>query len=277
MRSSDDALAQCQHDNDMADTDTASPSNQEAMPASRPDINEETIRQWLLDHPDFFVKHADLLDRLKLPAEEGWNGPTLSLLQFQLQRLRQQRDALERDIARFLRIGHDNTHLFHRMHELHLGLISAETPADMLTHLRHAMEGQFKVDTLFIQSWEVPKTPVPGLRQLGLQPDWLALFKAALKPRHPVCGPVTQQWQKLLVCHLEKNQVRSLCALPLGFRRAWGVLVLGSLDRYRFTQERDTLFLQQLGDVISARLGLLFDDPWPMTEPADHPTDDEER
>lgn len=274
MTSSNDRLAQCQNDNDMADTDAASSSDQEAMPASWSDISEETVRQWLLDHPDFFVKHADLLDRLKLPAEAGRNGPTLSLLQFQLQRLRQQRDALERDIARFLRIGHDNTHLFHRMHELHLGLISADTPADMLTHLRHAMEEQFKVDTLFIQSWEVPKTPVPGLMQLGLQPDWQTLFKQALHPRRPVCGPVTQQWQKLLVRHLEKNQVRSLCALPLGFRRVWGVLVLGSLDRYRFTQERDTLFLQQLGDVVSARLGPLFDDPWPVS--ASHDTGNNE-
>ena len=62
-------------------------------------VSEETVHDYLTDNPDFFEKHADLLETLKLPHS---SGTAVSLVERQVSVLRQKDLKHERKLKELL-------------------------------------------------------------------------------------------------------------------------------------------------------------------------------
>ena len=71
-----------------------------------PPTEEETVAGYLQHHPDFFERHQPLLARLRLPHVRG--GSTISLVERQIEVLRERYAALEQKLADFVKVARSN-------------------------------------------------------------------------------------------------------------------------------------------------------------------------
>jgi len=116
------------------------------------------------------------------------------------------------------------------------------------------MQLLFAVDETSIHSFYLPEQSLDGVYQLGMSQRWAQALVHSLKPNRPLCGHVEEEWRQGLF-H-QNDQIASVCIVPLGREKIWGILALGSLDlKYN---DDDTLFLEFIGDVVAAKLYHLF-------------------
>src|ERR1700753_894802 len=76
---------------------------------------EESIASYLQQHPDFFERHSALLARLRLPHARG--GSTISLVERQIEVLREKHAAVEAKLAEFVRVARANDALADKLHK----------------------------------------------------------------------------------------------------------------------------------------------------------------
>ena len=85
------------------------------------------------------------------------------------------------------------------------------------------------------------------------EPDTAAAFEGFLKGRRPVCGRLRPEQVSLLYGE-RAGAVASGALVYLGEHSHYGVLAIGSRDRHRFHPAMGTVFLSQLGALVSRAL-----------------------
>lgn len=219
----------------------------------RDDIHAEHVADYLAHNPEFFHVFPSLLEQLSIPHPSS--GKAVSLLERQVWQLRQQKQNLQDEVDSLVAIAGDNGKLLHKVQQLTRLMMAAETEAQAVEVIYQQMHSVFEVEHVTLVSWEVPKLSVPRMCQLGVRQDWVSTLKETLKPGVPVCGLIEPKWKSGLF-HGEDN-IESLCCLPLGMNRVWGVLALGS-PTDRFQPSLGTYFLKVMAELITARLDRLF-------------------
>lgn len=225
-------------------------------PLSQTPISAEEVASYLNQNPTFFHVFPNLLDDLSIPHPK--TGQTVSLLERQVFQLRQQRDALQVEVDTLMNIAGENGQLFYKVQQFTKALMATQTEQDTVTAIYEQMQGLFEVDEVAMVSWDVPKTSLQGVSQLGVSQSWSDAMKSTLEFGNPVCGLLENDWQKGLFHTSEPMQ--SVCLLPLGDENAtsvWGVLALGSKTN-RFHPDLGTYFLNMMAELVSARLNHLF-------------------
>jgi uncharacterized protein YigA (DUF484 family) len=218
------------------------------------DIHAEHVADYLSKNPQFFHVFPNLLDKLSIPHPS--NGKAVSLLERQVWQLREQRDKLKEEVDSLVSIAGDNGLLLQKIQQLSRLMMAAVTDQQAVDVLYSQMDEVFKVEYMTLVSWEVPSQGLKGLSQLGVRQDWVKTLRETLQPGKPVCGLIEQKWKSGLFHGA--NDVHSVCCLPLGGERVWGVLALGSTTD-RFHPELGTYFLKVMAELITARLSRLFD------------------
>src|SRR5437773_762465 len=91
-------------------------------PAGHP-TNEAVIVDYLQHNPDFFERNAPLLSKLRLPHDRG--PATVSLVERQVQVLREKNQSLESKVREFVEVARGNDALSAKIHRLACGLVRA--------------------------------------------------------------------------------------------------------------------------------------------------------
>lgn len=221
--------------------------------ADRNEIQAEHVAHYLSQNPEFFHIFPNLLDHLSIPHPES--GKAVSLLERQVWQLRGQKERLQDEVDSLVSIAGDNGLLLTKVQQLARHMMAAETEQQAVDVIYQQMQDVFKVDYVTLVTWEVPSTSLAGVSQLGVRQDWVKTLKDTLKAGQPVCGLIEEKWKTGLF-HGESN-VHSLCCLPLGWDRVWGVLALGS-PTDRFQPDLGTYFLKVMTELMTARLNRLF-------------------
>ena len=89
----------------------------------QPDAEEEAVARYLQHNPEFFERHPALLARLRLPHPRS--GSTISLIERQVEVMRERHAALEAKLAEFVRVARDNDVLAERFHRFTRRLLRA--------------------------------------------------------------------------------------------------------------------------------------------------------
>ena len=90
---------------------------------------EDSVTDYLVQHPEFFESHVDVLAKLKVPHPAGH---AVSLIERQVEVLRQQHRQMERKLVDLIEVARGNDALIERIHRLALALLEAQTFADRL-------------------------------------------------------------------------------------------------------------------------------------------------
>lgn len=228
-------------------------TTQKARGLAAETTDEESVAHYLQLNPDFFERHQQLLARLRLPHMR--TGSTISLVERQVEVLREKQAELEGKLTEFVRVARANDALADRIHRFTRRLLrtagSRNAALDQLeTSLREDFDAFHSVLVLkkpyaagleaanarFLQ---VVATDDPNLKGFD------NLF-ASGKPR---CGQV-RDTQRSFLFGTDAGDIGSVALVPLGEREAVGLLALGSNDRDRFHPGMSTEFLARMAELI---------------------------
>ena len=213
---------------------------------------EDTVVEFLRANPDFFDRHPELLEILVIPHS---CGGAVSLVEYQVSVLRDQIHELRRRMQSLVTNARENENLSQRLHRLTLTLVGCESLDDLFATLYQALAEDFEAEFAAIRLFASPKAKRNhGLGEfLGEDIEGKDLFSQVLVSSKPVCGRVKARQMGFLFPE-HHQEIESGALLPLGQSERFGVLAIGSRDPQRFHPGMGTIFLRQLGDIVSQTL-----------------------
>src|SRR5271156_6837176 len=117
-------------------------------------INDASVAEYLQTYPDFFERSGPLLAKLRLPHLRN-AGSTVSLVERQVEVLRERNQSLERKLKELVDVARSNDALAGRIHRLSQRLIRARTLAESIsaieTSLREDFDAMNSVLVLFLE------------------------------------------------------------------------------------------------------------------------------
>ena len=123
-----------------------------ARTTGRTTLDDQAVVDYLLAEPGFFERNSAAL--LKLRLQDG-RGGTVSLLERQVEVLRERNRQLEARIAEFIDIGRTNDLLAARIHKLTTRLIHARGLDKVVDALESSLREDFEVPSPVL--WNVSK------------------------------------------------------------------------------------------------------------------------
>jgi uncharacterized protein YigA (DUF484 family) len=228
-------------------------TTREARGLAAADAEEESIATYLQRNPDFFERHQGVLVRLKLPHVRG--GATISLVERQIEVLREKLAGLEGKLAELLRVARANDAIAERLHRFTRRLLR-DLPRDAAiarieTGLREDFDAFHAVLVLIGAQAEFAGQRF--VRTVPADDPNLKSFESLFTTGKPRCGQARDS-QRDFLFGPEGTEMASLALVPLGDKGSLGLLALGSADKDRFHPGMSTEFLARLAELITDSL-----------------------
>jgi uncharacterized protein YigA (DUF484 family) len=209
----------------------------------------EEIAEYLKNNPGFFEQYADLMAQIFVPHPHG--GRAVSLAERQMLTLREKNRTTESKLAELIAFGEENDQISEKVHRLAVALIAAETFQAVIHLLNFHLRDDFSVPHVALRLWDKPEG-IEGLPEFAAVSEELQVFAETLA--RPYCGSTagfgTASWFGEHAAHIRSQ---ALIALRNGGGTI-GLIALGSEDMQRFYTEMGTLYLERLGEMVSAAL-----------------------
>ncbi|MFZ9036869.1 MAG: DUF484 family protein [Gammaproteobacteria bacterium] len=214
-------------------------------------IDETKIIQYLQDNPEVLMKYPDIFSALAIPHQ---TGAATSLVERQLKLLREENLSLKSKIDELVGIARENEELNQRFHRLALELMNADQLHDVLAMVQDQVQTFFYTDFVcfrFLPGISVDSDILDGL-YLDADSGIVDSVKPWIEARKPVCGRQDEKINRELFG--PELHIGSSAMIPLYHTKDLGLLCLGSTSADRFGLSMGTIFLQQLGELVSNRL-----------------------
>ncbi|MFQ5938064.1 MAG: DUF484 family protein, partial [Acidiferrobacterales bacterium] len=147
---------------------------------------EEAVARYLEDNPDYFLRQGEVLGTLKVPHPE--TGEAISLIERQVQVLREQNHRLQQQLRELVSIARENDVLGDRLHRFGQAMIDAASLDDVIDTAQELLRQDFKLDQvvirLQIESGDTDRQPELSH---GDDPQLELLLKQFSGGR-PICG-----------------------------------------------------------------------------------------
>jgi hypothetical protein len=220
------------------------------------ETEEASIASYLQHNPDFFERHQAVLTRLRLPHVRG--GSTISLVERQIEVLREKHAALEQKLAELVRVARANDVIADKLHRFTKRLLRAGTRANAVEKIEASLREDFdSFHSVLILVGEHPDlAPQRFVRTVKADDSNLKSFETLFASGKPRCGQVRDSQREFLF-GADANDMGSVALVPLGEKGAIGLLALGSTDRDRFHPGMSTEFLARMGDLVADALTAL--------------------
>jgi len=199
-------------------------------------MTPDAVAAYLKQHPEFFEQHADMLADVAIPHPHG--GRAISISERQILTLREKSRQLEAKLHELLQFGEENDVLSAKVQRLAVALVAAPDRESAVQATLAALREDFDL-------------PHAVLRLFG---DGTADAERqfAVSLAQPYCSSLavldSAGW-------FDAPDLRSYAYVALrGGGEVFGLLALGSEDPQRFYPEMGTLYLERVGDLISAAL-----------------------
>ncbi len=229
-------------------------TTREARELTGSEAQEESVSRYLQHNPDFFERHQSLLTRLRLPHVR--NGSTISLVERQVEVLRERQTQLEQKIAEFVKVARSNDNIAEKLHRFTRRMLRASTREAVVEQIETGLREDF--DSFHSVLVLVDAADVPSherfLRVVTNADPALKSFETLFASGKPRCGQVRDSQREFLFGS-DANDIGSVALVPLGEKGRVGLLALGSTDRDRFHPGMSTDFLGRLAELISDALG----------------------
>jgi len=211
-------------------------------------MRPEDVARYLQDHPEFFEDHAEVLSEIQVPHPHG--GRAIPISERQIVSLREKTKVLEAKLRELVQYGEENDALGEKVHRAALEVIKAPHLEAMLRAIYYNLREDFAVPHVSIRLWS--EAEHPPLVEFGPASQEARVFAESL--RHPYCSgkPMfeTGQW-----FGEAETILKSFAYVPLRGDKVFGLLILASEDPQRFYPEMGTLYLERLGELVSAGFG----------------------
>jgi uncharacterized protein YigA (DUF484 family) len=225
-------------------------------------ITEDDIANFLVNTPDFFERHAELLAAVKLTSPHSHRA--VSLQERQAEMMREKIRALELRMMDMMRHGTENEVLIERMQRWVKTLLMTTNARDLPNTIADRIQHDFMVPQVAIKVWGVNESfKIEPFAQSVIDP--IKDFAATLAT--PYVGINNNfdavQWlddpatvQSVAFIALRETQPEDTPATAAQ-RPVIGLLVLASPDPQRYYEGMGTTIIERMGDLASAALSHL--------------------
>lgn len=216
-------------------------------------ITEDDIAAFLLNTPDFFERHADLLATVQLNSGHG--ARAVSLQERQAEMLREKIRGLELKMADMIRNGHNNEQIIGKMQAWTRALLLCNEPSRLPDVIVRGIEEQFSVSQAALKIWGVAAEYNTDAYAQGVSEE-VKSFAGSLTV--PYCGKNADF--EAVGWLARPDKAASVALIPLrvilknGASVTVGLMVLASIDDERFTAGMGTDILARLGELSAAAL-----------------------
>ena len=238
-----------------ADSESARPSQK---------VDEGLIADYLRTSPDFFSRHSDLVSELYIPHESGRN---LSLLEYQVRRLREEKSDMRNKYLELLRDVRQQETLLQSLQDFSVSLMHASS----LQLSLNVIEAFFKED-LGIDGWSLHLFDI-NLSNDDFSDEWPLHALKDDDSVHQRLEDIAQNEKgvrfhqncpefKGTYSELAATELQSFAEIVLDIGEPLGLLTLGSRDPDALggnDSETGTEMMRMIGRLIAARLAELAD------------------
>lgn len=211
------------------------------------DVNEEDIKAYLKNVPDFFERNAAFLADIHLPSPHG--SGTISLAERQQLAQRDKINALEDRFTELVLNAQENDAIANKMHAFNLALHKAKNFDAIEQLISHDLPEMFDLSDTCLRIWAKPLDQSSQANLVFNETSeviktWIASRTASY------CGTppdiVGDDW------FIEP--AASLAIIGLHQPHLFGFLALASDSDKHFYSEMGTDFLNKIGELVSAAL-----------------------
>ncbi|WPM84660.1 DUF484 domain-containing protein [Apirhabdus apintestini] len=214
-------------------------------------LNDSVICNYLLRHPYFFIRNAQLAEQLQVPHPVRGS---VSLVEWHMARARKRIEQLEADMHILMEQATLNHALFSRLLTLQEILGAAENLEDMLARLHRwakdlGLSGAYL--RLFPEYWHIgaPSSFTHlALNRQAFEPLRVQRFGDARHYLGTLHGP------ELLVALPQAKAVGSVAMSLMGNRGELGVLIFTSRDPLHYQHGQGTQLLHELAQLLPEQL-----------------------
>lgn len=216
------------------------------MPSSD-ELSTRQVSEFLLENPDFFSRHPDLVADLELPHE---SGKAVSLIERQISVLRERNMEMRQRLNSMLESAQANDKLFEKTKRLVLSLLDASTLDGLVSALYESLATDFKVEFHnLILLGEREKIPASLARVVGMA-EANSAIGSLMRNNHPICGVLRADELQFLFGD-DARHIGSVAAVPLSHGNMFGILAVGNRDQGFYRSSMGTLFLSYIADVLN--------------------------
>ena len=227
-----------------------------AATADVTNLNDTAVAEYLEAFPEFFERNPALLQRLRLPDARG-SGTTVSLLEKQVDVLRERNRQIEKRLAEFIDVARGNDELAARIHKLTTRLVHARGIGPVVDAVEASLREDFDVPrcvlVLFREDESLAARESAFIRLAKRDAAEMRGFETLFASDKPRCGQVRDS-QRDYLFGAGAVDVGSVALVPLGPGGKHGLLACGAADTQRFNPTVSTDFLARIGELIAAAL-----------------------
>lgn len=216
-------------------------------------LEENRIADYLKQHPDFFLRHKELLEEIAVPHEQRG---TVSLFDVKLERQRERLQQLEDERQELLANATRNEFIFRVYTDVYPALFACTSMRQLWKCLHSTFRERLRIPAcaLWVNQARVKakrfdkpyEMEYPLFQRLCLYPmaDQLVYF-----------GRVNDCDRELIFG--QGSLVHSMALLRLGEYGEWGFLAFGHANPQHYQPGMDSLLLEQLGRFVTLLLPTL--------------------
>jgi uncharacterized protein YigA (DUF484 family) len=223
-------------------------SKQQTNELAETAITEADVAAYLQTHAEFFDTHPELLAELKLRHR---SGNAISLIERQVEVLRQQKRELDDKLRNLIQIARENDSLNKRLQKMTLSLMETNSFNEVIAIVQDALHHDFSADKVVIRLFRKPLEEIAygNVGHIERHDSELTPFDRFLDSRKPVCGQLNKEQSSYLFGD-DAGNIRSAALVALCDSGCFGMLAIGSEDPKRFHAAMGTLFLTYMGELI---------------------------
>ena len=208
-------------------------------------VSNKEIAEYLILNPNFFKENPEVLNSIEIIHE---SGAAVSLIQKQVELLRSNYNSTTDKLMELLGIAKNNEDIFILTKELILSLIDASSIEEIVALIEKSFVADFgakKSKVLFFteSSKNLPKGRVKNPAEAR------NILGNLLKPGKIFCGEVNKKVAKFIFN--QKTGVKEMALVPLNSSSLLGLIALGSDQPGKYSDNKDTLFLDFIAEVAS--------------------------
>lgn len=215
-------------------------------------IKEDQVVGYLRRNPDFFARQDDLLADISLPHN---SGSAISLLERQVNILRERGTEARQKLNNLLENARNNDQLFDTTQNLVLALLRAADATEIAEIAQDQLSNHANVDACELIVIEHEGLDIASTVRTQSAENLKTEFEDIFRLKRTHCGSLDQEATDQLFQN-NATSIRSTALCPvISNGEVLAILALGNQREDTFSVNLDTLFLDFIGRVIGAVLG----------------------
>lgn len=203
-------------------------------------FEEADLVDFLKSNPDIFQRHPELLELVTL----GDNRGTASLLEKQLQQLKQRLNSFQTKQVELIAVARENEQISDSFSKIICQLIGFKNLSEFASEFPTALRKTFAIDEVSFRTKQA----------IQLRPTEQSAYTDTLRRlvnNQAVCD---DRWPKNIIALFFSGDIKSAALIPMlatnkasKTKEPIGILALGSKDSQRYNNELGTAHLNRLG------------------------------